>query len=75
MLTLFSQGFVLDASPLMKLPITSLLSSDRLSGSFTVEAGHQSLEEREVNGTVSQLRYRSEGSRYPFLLFLDGIVG
>ncbi|KAH0556163.1 hypothetical protein GP486_005906, partial [Trichoglossum hirsutum] len=47
-----SQGYILEASPLPKLPVVSASEvSEKTAGSFQVTLGHQSKEDQLVNGT------------------------
>lgn len=69
------KGYILEASPLPKLPITGLDPvSDRTRESFGVCLDHQSAEEEAVNGRDNQVKYKPVIARYPFVLLLDGIV-
>ena len=74
MLLTRSQGYVLEASPLPKMPITCLESVSRPGEPFSVAASHQSREEVLVNGMDNRVKYDAPYSRYPFILMLDGIV-
>jgi hypothetical protein len=69
------KGFILEASPLPKLPVIAL---ERVSSStqefFSVSLDHQSAEEERVNGTDKEIKYKPSFCRYPFVLLLDGIV-
>ncbi|KAL8848737.1 MAG: hypothetical protein Q9221_006281 [Calogaya cf. arnoldii] len=70
-------GYILEASPLPKLPVTGLrkvpspLKTPRPT--FDVILDHQSREEEAVNGTGTAVPYGTGYQRYPFLLLLDGI--
>ncbi|KAL8915588.1 MAG: hypothetical protein Q9171_000153 [Xanthocarpia ochracea] len=70
-------GYILEASPLPKLPVTGLMSvaKPQLSPQpkFNVVLDHQSREEEAVNGTSTAVPYGNRNERYPFLLLLDGI--
>lgn len=66
-------GYILEASPLPKIPVTSLDPVPSPQASFRVAMGHQSKEEEAVNGSNSVVRYGTGYRRYPFLLLLDGI--
>ena len=69
------KGYILEASPLPKLPVTGLDSvSCPTRESFGVCLDHQSTEEETVNGRDNQVQYKPVISRYPFVLLLDGIV-
>jgi 21S rRNA (GM2251-2'-O)-methyltransferase len=70
-------GYILEASPLPKLPVTSLgqlTSSDGLDG-FEVSLDYQSREEATVNGTSNFIpTVRKLSGRKPLVLLLDSIV-
>ncbi|KAI4284603.1 MAG: hypothetical protein L6R38_001304 [Xanthoria sp. 2 TBL-2021] len=70
-------GYILEASPLPKLPVTGLKRVPRPPGTpqptFDVILDHQSREEEAVNGTGTAVPYGTGHQRYPFLLLLDGI--
>jgi 21S rRNA (GM2251-2'-O)-methyltransferase len=71
-------GYILEASPLPKLPVTSLgeiTSQDGRAG-FNVVLGHQSAEEAAVNGTDNFIPLTRDAppSRKPLVLFLDSIL-
>jgi 21S rRNA (GM2251-2'-O)-methyltransferase len=70
-------GYILEASPLPKLPVTSLgqlTSNDGLDG-FEVSLDYQSREEAAVNGTSNFIPTRRKLSgRKPLVLLLDSIV-
>lgn len=69
------KGYILEASPLPKLPVTGLDSvSCPTRESFGVCLDHQSTEEEDINGRDNQVKYKPVISRYPFVLLLDGIV-
>lgn len=65
-------GYVLEASPLPRLPIAALSTFSK--SDFALMLDHQSSEEAAINGTANQLPNLSPGQRYPFLLMLDGIL-
>jgi 21S rRNA (GM2251-2'-O)-methyltransferase len=70
-------GYILEASPLPRLPITSLgeLTSKDDQFGFEVTVDYQSREEAAVNGTSSFVRIaKDRHGRKPMVLFLDGIV-
>lgn len=78
-------GCILEASPLPKLPVTSLEPVESpLDDHFRVTLGQQSAEEAAVNGTDNRIPIvgrlnspasaESESPRYPFVLLLDGIL-
>ncbi|CAL8577658.1 hypothetical protein XPA_003482 [Xanthoria parietina] len=70
-------GYILEASPLPKLPVTGLKhvpSPPRTPRpTFDVILDHQSREEEAVNGTGTAVPYGTGHQRFPFLLLLDGI--
>ncbi|KFY56961.1 hypothetical protein V497_05852 [Pseudogymnoascus sp. VKM F-4516 (FW-969)] len=73
-------GYILEASPLPKLPVLSLgeVSVTNEKQGFKLVLGHQSREEAAVNGTsdfvhVSSLGKSGDG-RKPFVLLLDSIL-
>ncbi|KAI4155630.1 MAG: hypothetical protein L6R39_001197 [Caloplaca ligustica] len=66
-------GYVLEASPLPRLPVTGLQPVPKPQPTFEVDLDHQSREEEAVNGNSSTIRYGTGYRRYPFLLLLDGI--
>jgi tRNA G18 (ribose-2'-O)-methylase SpoU len=72
-------GYVLEASPVPKLPVTALEKVERPSETFDVEVGHQSAEELAINstfdlhGSLGTLPSVGGTQRYPFLLMLDRI--
>ena len=68
------QGYVLEASPLPKLPIIAFEAIDRPSGHFKVIIAPQSREEIQINGTENILASLGGIRRYPFVLMLDRIV-
>ncbi|KAL1986036.1 hypothetical protein VTN96DRAFT_7049 [Rasamsonia emersonii] len=78
-------GCILEASPLPKLPVTSLEPVESpFDDHFRVTLGQQSVEEAAVNGTDnripivgrlnSQASAESESPRFPFVILLDGIL-
>lgn len=76
-------GCVIEASPLPKTPVQSLLEVPAVTEShFRVELAPQTREEALVNGTNDQIpilyppdaRPGSQSQRYPVALMLDGIV-
>lgn len=68
------QGYVLEASPLPKLPITHFEAVDSPAGEFHVTLAHQSREDEAVNGTDPRVPSLGATRRYPFVLMLDRIV-
>ena len=67
-------GYILEASPLPKLPVTGFQAVEKRNGEFHVILGHQSREDEAVNGTSSIIKYDVTFPRYPFVLLLDGIL-
>jgi 21S rRNA (GM2251-2'-O)-methyltransferase len=72
-------GYVLEASPVPKLPVTALERVEGPAEGFDVQLGHQSVEELAINstfnihGSVATLQIVSRTQRYPFILMLDRI--
>jgi 21S rRNA (GM2251-2'-O)-methyltransferase len=70
-------GYILEASPLPKLPVTRLGQLTTVDGQdgFEVTLDYQSREEAAVNGTSNFIRIpRSKNGRKPLVLLLDSIV-
>lgn len=73
-------GLILEASPIPKLPITSLLPMERPSDAFAVTVGWASPEDRDVNSVFGASKNKAIISsirppyRYPFMLLLDRIT-
>jgi 21S rRNA (GM2251-2'-O)-methyltransferase len=70
-------GYILEASPLPRLPVTSLGQLTTVDGQdgFEVSIDHQSREEAAVNGTSNFIKIpRSRHGRKPLVLLLDSIV-
>ncbi|CZS96064.1 uncharacterized protein RAG0_05524 [Rhynchosporium agropyri] len=70
-------GFILEASPLPRLPITHLgeFKSENGQEGFSIAIDHQSKEEADVNGTSNFVRTTpSLPGRKPLVLLLDGVV-
>ncbi|EXJ94803.1 hypothetical protein A1O1_03201 [Capronia coronata CBS 617.96] len=73
-------GLVLEASPLPKLPVTSLSPVDRSSDEITAAVGWASQEDQEVNrtfdirGKIATIPSVRPSHRYPFMLLLDCIT-
>ncbi|KAI9797582.1 MAG: hypothetical protein M1835_007846 [Candelina submexicana] len=70
-------GYILEASPLPKLPVTSLLPVSESDTFFDVELDHQSREEEIINGVHNRFFYKKNKeriNRYPFVLMLDEIL-
>ncbi|KAI9712195.1 MAG: hypothetical protein M1812_006929 [Candelaria pacifica] len=70
-------GYILEASPLPKLPVTSLHRVSQSDRFFDVQLDHQSREEEAINGRDNRFIYRKnqeQKDRYPFVLLLDEIL-
>ncbi|KAL2045791.1 hypothetical protein N7G274_002222 [Stereocaulon virgatum] len=67
-------GYILEASPLPKLPVTGFRSVGTQRKSFDVILDYQSREDEAVNGTETEIKYDAGFPRYPLVLFLDGIL-
>ncbi|MCJ1435393.1 hypothetical protein MMC27_004766 [Xylographa pallens] len=67
-------GYILEASPLPKLPAASLLPIPHTNAPLALALDHQSREDAAINGTDPNIPYRSSFPRYPFVIFLDGIL-
>lgn len=67
-------GFVLEASPLPKLPVAGFQAVPKRNGAFHVILDHQSREDKAVNGADTNIEYEASFPRYPFVLLLDGIL-
>lgn len=67
-------GYILEASPLPKLPITGLQRVSKPQGPLHVVIDHQSREDEEINGRDTNVNYDVEFPRYPLVLLLDGIL-
>lgn len=73
-------GLILEASPVPKLPITSLMAVNQSSNPITVNVGWASQEEREVNRVFDATEHQASipsirpPHRFPFMLLLDRIT-
>ena len=67
-------GYILEASPLPKLPVVGFESVPRPQASFKILLDHQSREEEAINGIQPMIKYQSGFRRFPFVLLLDGIL-
>ena len=67
-------GYILEASPLPKLPVVGFLAVERRNGPFHAILDRQSREDEAVNGTDTKIEYEVSFPRYPFVLLLDGIL-
>lgn len=68
-------GYILEASPLPRLPVESLgpqIVKDGQNG-YSVVVGYQSREEADVNGTTDFQPIKSPFGKMPLVLLLDGI--
>jgi 21S rRNA (GM2251-2'-O)-methyltransferase len=68
------QGYVLEASPLPKMPIIGLLPVKEGNQTFSVTMDYQSREDEAINGSDVNVNCTAAFSRYPFVIMLDGIV-
>ncbi|KAL9597609.1 MAG: hypothetical protein Q9219_005048 [cf. Caloplaca sp. 3 TL-2023] len=64
-------GYVLEASPLPKLPVTALQSVQSPQPTFKVALNHQSQEEEAINGNNPVIPY---GTGYTHFLGADGLL-
>lgn len=69
-------GFVLEASPLPRLPVVSLGKVEERVGrlGFHIKLDHQSKEEEAVNGTSTFIERASSLTPKPFVLLLNEIL-
>ncbi|CAF9941207.1 hypothetical protein IMSHALPRED_002470 [Imshaugia aleurites] len=67
-------GYILEASPLPKLPVVGFGTVGKRNGAFHVILDYQSREDEAVNGTTTNIKYDVGFPRYPFALLLDGIL-
>ncbi|KAK0109047.1 hypothetical protein ONS96_002877 [Cadophora gregata f. sp. sojae] len=70
-------GYILEASPLPRLPVTRLgaFRSDANQEGFEVSVDHQSREEAAINGTSDFIQTKEcDSGRKPLVLLLDSIV-
>ena len=67
-------GYILEASPLPKLPVVGFKPVQKPSAPFHVLLDHQSREEAAINGTSPSINYSHSFPRFPFVLLLDGIL-
>ncbi|KAL2071564.1 hypothetical protein VTL71DRAFT_12799 [Oculimacula yallundae] len=70
-------GYILEASPLPRLPVTHLgeYKSNNGEEGFEIALDHQSREEAAINGTSNFIRTTAtQTGRKPLVLLLDGIV-
>ncbi|KIW89514.1 uncharacterized protein Z519_09670 [Cladophialophora bantiana CBS 173.52] len=73
-------GWILEASPIPKLPVASLSSVTQSSDPITVTVGWASEEDREINtvfgtsGSRATIPSVRPSGRYPFMLLLDCIT-
>jgi 21S rRNA (GM2251-2'-O)-methyltransferase len=68
-------GYILEASPLARLPVASLAELTDKEGEpgFKVVLDPQSREEAAVNGVSDFIKLPAKSARNPFVLFLDSI--
>jgi len=67
-------GLILEASPPPILPITQLKAASIEDGAFSLLLDSQSAEDEAINGKQELHEYKSEGWRYPLILYVDGVV-
>ena len=67
-------GYILEASPLPRLPVAGFQAVEKRNGAFHVILTHQSREEAAVNGTNTNIEYKASFPRYPFVLLLHGVL-
>jgi len=67
-------GLILEASPPPILPITQLKAASIEDGAFSLSLDIQSAEDEAINGKQELHEYKSEGWRYPLVLYVDGVV-
>jgi len=68
-------GYILESSPLPRLPVTSLGAVEEDLTEFQVVLDHQSREEAAVNGSSNIIKLpKNPLGRKPFVLFLDSIL-
>ena len=67
-------GYILEASPLPKLPVAGFRAVEKRNGLFHVILDHQSREDEAINGTSPNIKYDVGFPRFPFVLLLDGIL-
>ena len=67
-------GYILEASPLPRLPVAGFQAVEKRDGPFHVILTHQSREEAAVNGTNTNIEYKVSFPRYPFVLLLHGVL-
>lgn len=68
------KGYVLEASPLPKLPVIGLEHVLGPKAPLHLILDHQSREDEDINGNDTNVQYEVGFLRYPFVLLLDGIV-
>ncbi|KAL6906969.1 hypothetical protein GGI43DRAFT_248011 [Trichoderma evansii] len=69
-------GFVLETSPLPRLPVKSLSKLEETPGKlgFHVELDYQSKEEEEINGQDTFIPRKNDNAPKPFVLLLNEIL-
>ena len=67
-------GYVLEASPLPRLPIRALEKVESVSDHIRVRLDNMSEEEREIAGGSSIVPRKVRADRYPFVLLLDRVL-
>ena len=68
------KGYILEASPLPRFPIAGFQPVKEADGQFRALLDYQTREDEEINGTNTLYECQAGSSRYPFVLYLDGIV-
>ena len=74
MITNDRKGYILEASPLPRLPVTGLQSVEEPIDGFCANLDHQSREEEAINGIDGRIECAPAFARNPIILMLDGIV-
>jgi 21S rRNA (GM2251-2'-O)-methyltransferase len=78
-------GWVLEASEIPKLPVTSLLPMEGPQNTFSINLGHQSVEDLAINAAIMEpgsspnsgvalISSIGQMTRYPLVLLLDRIM-
>lgn len=67
-------GYILEASPLPKLPVVAFKPVLKQQAPFHIVLDHQSREEEAINGIEPKVKYQVGFPRFPFVLLLDGIL-
>ncbi|MCJ1273943.1 hypothetical protein MMC21_001736 [Puttea exsequens] len=67
-------GYILEASPLPKLPVTGLMPVKAWQAPLHTSLDYQSREDEEINGNHNNVQYEVGFPRYPIVVLLDGIL-